>query len=385
MAALRCLYQRAVDDGLITEAGKPRGRWPSRAACRPPGGPCRIPAWRLPRRLPGPAWPGPGADRRTSRRGPVPGLRPARQDRAVLATAGPGRPGRGRGLVRLGRHRAEDRVRAGPRYPGSGPPCTWTPASPSRSAWRPTPPTRCAPGCQASPGSATGPGGSPSGPRYSRSRSAWPGRSPTTCWPRPERHGRRGPSPRSCPACRFWSWPWGPRWPTCCAPTPLRAHRTTRPEDQPRPRSPGNRSGPGPDQAARGEALTGSGPPAGTRMAPVQYHSATARTTRPDPRAAQQRADHARIVACRLAAAGKPVSRRALRSNGVKDSNEALNALARKISAELAVAAAPRSPGTALLAIKSRPDRTLLAAAGPATALTRTKPPGMPVRSHTRW
>ena len=40
-----------------------------------------------------------------------------------------------------------------------------------------------------------GPGGLPSGPRYPRSRSAWPGRSPTTCWPRPERHGHRGPSP----------------------------------------------------------------------------------------------------------------------------------------------------------------------------------------------
>ena len=52
-----------------------------------------------------------------------------------------------------------------------------------------------------------------------------------------------------------------------------------------------------------------------------------------------QRADHARIVARRLAAAGKPVSRRALRSNGVKGSNEALSALARKISAELAPAA----------------------------------------------
>jgi hypothetical protein len=102
------------------------------------------------------------------------------------------------------------------------------------------------------------------------------------------------------------------------------------------PRSPGDLSGPGPDQAAGGEALTGSGRSAGTRMSPVQDHSATARTTRPDPRAAQQRADHARIVARRLAAAGKPVSRRALRSNGVKVSNEVLNALARKISAELA-------------------------------------------------
>ena len=38
----------------------------------------------------------------------------------------------------------------------------------------------------------------------------------------------------------------------------------------------------------------------------------------------------------RLAAAGKPVSRRALRSGGVTGSNEALNALARMLTAELA-------------------------------------------------
>lgn len=45
--------------------------------------------------------------------------------------------------------------------------------------------------------------------------------------------------------------------------------------------------------------------------------------------------DRARIVARRLAAAGKPVSRRALRTGGVTGSNEALNALARVINAEL--------------------------------------------------
>jgi hypothetical protein len=46
--------------------------------------------------------------------------------------------------------------------------------------------------------------------------------------------------------------------------------------------------------------------------------------------------DQARAVARRLAAAGKPVSRRALRSGGVTGSNEALTALARMLSAELA-------------------------------------------------
>jgi len=46
--------------------------------------------------------------------------------------------------------------------------------------------------------------------------------------------------------------------------------------------------------------------------------------------------DQARVVARRLVAAGKPVSRRALRSGRVTGSNEALNALARALSAELA-------------------------------------------------
>ena len=103
------------------------------------------------------------------------------------------------------------------------------------------------------------------------------------------------------------------------------------------PRSPGNRYGPGLDQAADGRGSTRSGPPAWTRMSPDQHHSAATRATRPGPRAAQQRLDDARLVGRGLAAAGKPVSRRALRSNGVQGSNEALNALARKISAELAV------------------------------------------------
>ena len=54
------------------------------------------------------------------------------------------------------------------------------------------------------------------------------------------------------------------------------------------------------------------------------------------PRLAQPQLERARIVARRLAAAGKPVSRRALRSGGVKGSNEALNALAHMINAERA-------------------------------------------------
>jgi hypothetical protein len=57
--------------------------------------------------------------------------------------------------------------------------------------------------------------------------------------------------------------------------------------------------------------------------------------TGPGPRPAGPRVDQARVIARRLAATGKPVSRRALRSGGVTGSNEALNALARMINAEL--------------------------------------------------
>ena len=53
-------------------------------------------------------------------------------------------------------------------------------------------------------------------------------------------------------------------------------------------------------------------------------------------RLAQPQLERARIVARRLAAVGKPVSRRALRSGGVKGSNEALSALAHIINAERA-------------------------------------------------
>ena len=54
------------------------------------------------------------------------------------------------------------------------------------------------------------------------------------------------------------------------------------------------------------------------------------------------------MAASRLIAAGKPVSRRALRSEGIKGSNQALGALARTINAELAgTADLPARPGNA--------------------------------------
>ena len=81
------------------------------------------------------------------RRGPVRGGPGPGQDRPVLAAAGPGRP---RPRPRCGPAGSASRRRPGsawsPRCRASGPRCTWTPPSPSRSASRRTPPTRCAPG-----------------------------------------------------------------------------------------------------------------------------------------------------------------------------------------------------------------------------------------------
>jgi hypothetical protein len=104
--------------------------------------------------------------------------------------------------------------------------------------------------------------------------------------------------------------------------------------------SPADQAGPDQDQAAPGGTLARSSRLAGTRMSPGLDHSATSGTTGPAPRAAQPEMDQARLIARRLAASGKPVSRRALRSGGVRGSNEALNALARQVNAELAGTAA---------------------------------------------
>jgi len=75
-----------------------------------------------------------------------------------------------------------------------------------------------------------------------------------------------------------------------------------------------------------------SGPPLGTRTAPRQGQGAASGSKAPS----QAEISQARLIAGRLTAAGKPVSRRALRSGGIRGSNEALNALARMINAELA-------------------------------------------------
>jgi hypothetical protein len=120
----------------------------------------------------------------------------------------------------------------------------------------------------------------------------------------------------------------------------LRADATERTPDTPAegpapPPSPADRWGRGSGQTTGGEARIGSDPLTRSRMSPYRDDAATRRTARPHPQAAQSQLEHARLIGRRLAAAGKPVPRRALRSNGVKGSNETLNSLARKINAEL--------------------------------------------------
>jgi hypothetical protein len=87
-----------------------------------------------------------------------------------------------------------------------------------------------------------------------------------------------------------------------------------------------DQAGSSPDQIA------GARTPVGTATVPRQDHHPGSRTYAPS----QTETDKARLIASRLAAAGKPVSRRALRNGGVKGSNAALNALAREINAERA-------------------------------------------------
>ena len=86
------------------------------------------------------------------------------------------------------------------------------------------------------------------------------------------------PSPPSCPAYRSWSWPWGPRWPTCCAPTPRRMPRTAR-----------QRAGHGvvPGPVRRGPERTGPGPARGPRVRSSGRHHKTGAAGKP-----RSRADH---------------------------------------------------------------------------------------------
>jgi hypothetical protein len=104
--------------------------------------------------------------------------------------------------------------------------------------------------------------------------------------------------------------------------------------------SPEDRAWPGPDQEVA-EGPVACGPPAAGGGSSVRDHLAAAGTSGPGLRAGSSPAEQARLLAGRLAAAGKPVSRRVLRSGGIRGSNEALNRLARELNAELASATAP--------------------------------------------
>jgi hypothetical protein len=98
------------------------------------------------------------------------------------------------------------------------------------------------------------------------------------------------------------------------------------------------------DHAAPPGHWAWSGPYAGITTTPQQDHDARVATASPSG------IGQARLAASRLTAAGRPVSRRALRSEGIRGSNQALNALACTINAELAgTAVVPARPGNAMV------------------------------------
>ena len=106
----------------------------------------------------------------------------------------------------------------------------------------------------------------------------------------------------------------------------------SRPADRPAEQS-GDRSDQNPPDRIAAEHR----PPPQTTTLPLHDGHGVAERPAPAPRAAGPDIDHARGIARELAGAGQHVSRRALRSRGVKGSNEALNALALRLSAELAI------------------------------------------------
>jgi hypothetical protein len=77
-------------------------------------------------------------------------------------------------------------------------------------------------------------------------------------------------------------------------------------------------------------------PPDPSIRPPLREPGGGAGATAREPGGTRAAMDNARLIARKLAAAGKPVSRRALRGAGVKGSNELLGAVARELNAELA-------------------------------------------------
>jgi hypothetical protein len=100
--------------------------------------------------------------------------------------------------------------------------------------------------------------------------------------------------------------------------------------------SPAGQPGDQPDQNPSDRTTGEPCPPGRTKARSRHDHHAVAEPVAPVPHAAELGIEHARRMARELAGAGQRVSRRALRSRGVRGSNEALNALALTLSAELA-------------------------------------------------
>jgi len=100
--------------------------------------------------------------------------------------------------------------------------------------------------------------------------------------------------------------------------------------------SPAKRTGDQPEQKLPDRTTREPRPPSPTRTLPRNDGHTAAEPVAPVPHAAEPGIEHARGIARELAGAGQRVSRRALRSRGVRGSNEALTALALALSAELA-------------------------------------------------
>jgi hypothetical protein len=101
--------------------------------------------------------------------------------------------------------------------------------------------------------------------------------------------------------------------------------------------SPEDQTGPDQDRATRDATPPTACPPYAACTIPRPDHDTGTATVAPSP----AEVDQARLIASELASAGKRVSRRALRSGGIRGSNEALNALARMIKAETTDPAPP--------------------------------------------
>jgi hypothetical protein len=110
--------------------------------------------------------------------------------------------------------------------------------------------------------------------------------------------------------------------------SPAMARSSTWPTGQPG----GDQGGPDQDQPVDGV----SGPPDRGARPPSREPGGDVRVIAPEPGGTRAQMDHVQLIARRLAAAGQPVSRRALRGAGVKGSNELLGAVARNLNAELA-------------------------------------------------